>query len=289
MLAGQTLVVVRTIHGDVVHEVLVELRHQRLEVRLATDRAHVLGREVGVHAGAVPVGVAERLAVKLDVDPVGLGQALHEVARDPHFVGGPLRALAENLELPLALGHFGVDALVVDASVEAEVEMLLDDLARDRADVAIADAGVVRALRRRVAAGREAEWAAVLVEEVLLLEAEPGAGIVENGGALVRRVRGDAVGHHHFAHHEDAVRARAVRKDRNRLQYAIRGVALGLHRRAAVEAPQRKLIQRREVLECLDLRLATQARHRSVAIEPDVLELVLRHGRPFSYGRRRLH
>jgi hypothetical protein len=55
--------------------VLLERFHERLEVLLAADFAHVLGREVGVHAGAVPVAL-DRLAVVLDVDAVLLAEAL---------------------------------------------------------------------------------------------------------------------------------------------------------------------------------------------------------------------
>jgi len=36
---------------------------------------------------------------------------------------------------------------VVDAGEQAQFEMLLDDLTRNRTDIAVADAGVIRALR----------------------------------------------------------------------------------------------------------------------------------------------
>src|SRR4029077_8787977 len=113
----------------------------------------------------------------------------------PHLVSGGLGAFAEDLEFPLALGDFRVDALVVDAGGKAKVEMLFDHLARDIADISVADAGVIRPLRRRITAGRKTERTTVLVEEILLLETEPRAFVVENRGALVGRMRRLAVRH----------------------------------------------------------------------------------------------
>src|ERR1700745_1070677 len=102
-----------------------------------------------------------------------VSRSRHQIAGHPHLVRGLLGALAENLEFPLALRHFGIDALVVDAGGEAQVEMLLDHLACDVADVLVADAGVIGPLRRRITGRREAERASILVEEIFLLEAEP--------------------------------------------------------------------------------------------------------------------
>src|ERR1700722_12742971 len=246
VLAGQPQMIIRAIDRDVIGPCRLERGHQLFEILLAADFPHVGGGEVGMHAGAIPIGVAERLAVIFDVDAVRLGQALHQIAGHPHFVSGLLGSLAEDLEFPLALRHFGVDAFVVDAGGEAQIEMLLDDLARNCADIGVADAGVIRALRRRIAGGGKAERTAVLEEEIFLLKAEPGAGIVEDGGALVGGMRGLAVGHHHFAHYQNAVGARAIRKHSDRFENAIRAFPFGLHGRASIEAPQRKLLQRRK-------------------------------------------
>ena len=178
--------------------------------------------------------------MELDVDAVFFAQAHQEVAGHPHLVGGLLGAFAEDLEFPLALGHFGVDAFVVDAGVQTEVEMLVDDLAGDVADVGVADAGVVRALRLGEALRREAERAAVLVEEILLLEAEPGVRIVQDGGAGVGGMR-RAVGCMTSLHHQDAVFLGGVGVDRHGLEDAVGAVPFGLLGRAAVKAPVRGL------------------------------------------------
>ena len=200
-----------------------------------------------MHAGAVPVHVlAERLAVPVHVHAVFFAKAEEEVAGHPDLIGGRLRAFAEDLEFPLALRHFGVDAFVIDAGIEAEVEVRIDDLARNVADVLVADAGVIFALRRRKAAAlRKAERRAVLVEKVFLLEAEPRVRIIENGRARICRMRG-VVGQHDFAHHERAVRLGGIGINGDGLEQAVGAMALGLARGAAVEAPDGELFQRRE-------------------------------------------
>ncbi len=125
--------------------VFLEGGHERLEVRLTTGGTHVLGGEVAVHPGTVPVAL-EGLAVKDHVDTVLLADAHEKVAGHPDLVGGGATTLAEDLEFPLALGHFGVDALVVDAGGDTDVEVFLDNGAGEVADLLGADAAVIFAL-----------------------------------------------------------------------------------------------------------------------------------------------
>src|SRR5512132_298135 len=139
--------------------------------------------------------------MEVDINAVPLAEPEHQVTRDPELVSGALGALAEDLEFPLSLRDFGVDALDCDAGRDAEVDVLVDDLPSDVADVLVADTGVVLALRPGKALLRESERRPVLVEEVLLLEAEPGVGVVCDRGAAVRRVWG-SVREKHLTHDE---------------------------------------------------------------------------------------
>ena len=76
VFACEAFVIVRTINVDVIHHIGLELRHERFEVVFASNLAHEFGREVAMHSRAVPVGVAQGLAMELDVDAVCFGETL---------------------------------------------------------------------------------------------------------------------------------------------------------------------------------------------------------------------
>ncbi len=234
-----------------------------------------------MHAGTVPiegllVGAQDRFAVILDIDLVFFAETLQQVTGDPDVVGGLLGALAEDLELPLALGDLGIDAFVVDAGIQAEIEVFLDDLAGDVTDIRVAHARVVGALGGGIATLGEPERTTVLEKEVFLLETEPGVRVVEDRGAGVGNV-GSAVGVVDFAHDEHAVLARGIEIHGDGLQHAVGTAAGRLLGGTSVEAPEGKFFELRKAGEVLDLGLAAEAGNGLVAVEPDVFQFVFGH------------
>ena len=218
---SETKMVVWTVNGNVFVFILIESCHQFLEVIFATDLTEVLRGEVRVHSRTIPVEVfSEWLAMEVHINTKLFTEANEEVASDPDFIGGALGAFSENLEFPLPFGHLGIDAFVVDAGVEAEIKVLLDDFASDVANSAEADTSVVRALWGWEAIFRETERATVLIEEILLFEAEPSVGIIQDGGAGVGDVR-SAIGHHDLAHDESAIFTGRGRENGDWLENAI--------------------------------------------------------------------
>jgi hypothetical protein len=230
-----------------------------------------------VHAGAIPVKVnTERFAMVFNVNGILLTETLKEVASHPDIIGALLGALAEDLELPLAFGHFCIDAFVVDASVKAEVEMFLNDLASNVTDVLVADAGIVRALRCWVATIGETERATVLIEEILLFKTEPSARVINDRSAAVGWVC-VTVWQHDLAHDENAILAGGIRIHGHWLEHAVGLVTGCLACGGAIETPEWEFFQRREGSVFLDLGLAAEVWHGCVTVEPDVFEFILRH------------
>ena len=178
----------------------------------------------------------------------------------------------------MAFGDLGVDAFMVDAGVKTKVEMGINNFAGDAADGIVADASVIFALRwREAAAFWEAERGAVFVKKVFLFEAEPGVGIVENGGASIGPMRRFAVGHHDFAHDKRAVLLGGIREDGDGFEHAVRAVAFRLPGRAAVEAPHGQVFEFGKAVKLLDLGFATEIGDGFIAIKPDVFEFIFRH------------
>ena len=103
------------------------------------------------------------------------------------------------------------------------------------------------------------------------------AWIVEDRRPFVGRVRRLAVRHHDFAHHEHAIGSLAIRENAYRLEHAIRAVAFGLHRRAAVKTPKGQLLYRWKYVVFLDLCLSAKIGDRFITVQPYIFQFILRH------------
>src|SRR5687768_14631216 len=85
--------------------------------------------EVGVHTTSVPVEVTQWLAMPVDGNVVFLPHSFKQVAGNPDLVAGFFGAFGKNLELPLAGGHFGIDAFNIKAGIQTGIQVLFYHLA----------------------------------------------------------------------------------------------------------------------------------------------------------------
>jgi hypothetical protein len=173
--AGEAELVTLAVDGNVLLVAALELLDGSLDVLHATLLAHLLGGEVAVQTGTVPV-TGDGLGVDGDLGAKVLGDAVEEEAGGPEVVTH-LDALAgADLELPLGRHDLGVSAGDVDAGVQAGLVVSVDNVALD--DLASAYTAVVGALGSRETTRGPAVRPIVGVEEgVLLLKTEPGLAV----------------------------------------------------------------------------------------------------------------
>lgn len=85
MATSEALVVVLAVNGDVLLVTLAELVDGGLDVLHATLNTHLLGREVAVETGTVPV-TGDWLGVQGDLGTEVLGNTGEEVTGDPEII-----------------------------------------------------------------------------------------------------------------------------------------------------------------------------------------------------------
>lgn len=79
--------------------------------------SHLLGREVGVCSGTIPI--LHWFRIERDDDTVFLGKPMQDVASDPEVVGGTDAHRWAHLELPLRGHHLGIGTRDRYTSIQA--------------------------------------------------------------------------------------------------------------------------------------------------------------------------
>lgn len=149
----------------------LQLLDGRLDVLHATLLAHLLGGEVGVQTGTVPV-TGHGLGCHRDAGTKDLGDAVEQETGHPELVTH-LDALARtDLELPLGGHDLGVGTRDVDTSVQACLVVRLHDVTLD--NLASANTAVVRALGSRETVGGLFEAHLVSVADPLVAKKKRG-------------------------------------------------------------------------------------------------------------------
>lgn len=142
--AGETLLVVLAVDSDVLGVPCAELLDGSLDELHAALCAHVLGGEVGVEAGTVPVA-RDGLRVDRHLGAELLSDAVEQESSEPEVVTHLNAEARANLELPLSGHNLGVDARDVNTRVEAGTVVGLNDITLN--DLTGTNTAVVWALR----------------------------------------------------------------------------------------------------------------------------------------------
>lgn len=221
--------------------VRLEVLKSSLDVGHAALSTHLLGGEVGVHAGTVP-GTLHGLGVDGDLDTKVLSNTGKEEASHPKLVTHLNAVTGTNLVLPLGGHDFGVGARDLDASEEAGLVVSLDDVTHD--NLASTDTAVVRTLGSGETTGGPAKRSVIEIKEgVLLLETEPGLVVsvgLHNLGTFVAEVElvGGSIGVPALSKDDDVGgTAEGIGVDGARAKVDIRVVAGGLLGRGTIEVP----------------------------------------------------
>lgn len=170
--ASKALLVVLAVLLDALLVVRLEVLEGSLDVGHTALGTHLLGGEVGVHAGAVP-GTLHGLGVDGDLDAKVLSDTGKEETGHPKLITHLNAVAGTDLVLPLGGHDFGVGTGDLDASEETGLVVSLNDITHD--NLASTNTAVVRALGSRETTSGPAERSVIEVKEgVLLFETEPG-------------------------------------------------------------------------------------------------------------------
>lgn len=123
--AGETEVVVLSVHSNVLIVALRELLDSSLNVLHSSGLTHQLGAVVRVASSTVPVTL-EGFRVERDLDAPLLGDTNKQVASHPEVVTHGDTLTGANLELPLRRHDFRIDAGNVDTGVQTSAVVSLN-------------------------------------------------------------------------------------------------------------------------------------------------------------------
>ena len=101
--AGEALLIALTVDGNVVEVTGLELLHGGLDVLDATLSAHLLGGDVGVQTGAVPVA-GDGLGSEGDLDTELFRDAVEDVTRHPELVAHCRRSVLRRHQVDKGTG-----------------------------------------------------------------------------------------------------------------------------------------------------------------------------------------